>query len=228
MSQHSKRRQQGPSVVSIAVGALATLTTLIVSAWIITGAGRVITWRDLAGFTLGMLLAVMLMAQTMQRLVDRRIAADRPGKYEQRQAEAAERALAERPGQLGTWIGEQEDQRLSVRYDAAENQFYVEGWLGGSYFVPTERPWLDRGDLARTVREMELAGELQPVSDRGTRSVRRWLGLETWQHPALTQRGVARVPSPMPFRDETERELWEREREIPTGVWRSRAAMQAS
>ena len=93
MSQHSQRTQMGPSVISIVVGVVLTLTASTTVAWILHGT---LGGRDIAGALLGTALALILAEKTVTRHADRVVARDRVRRAAERAERAAQRAATPR------------------------------------------------------------------------------------------------------------------------------------
>jgi hypothetical protein len=86
--------------------------------------------------------------------------------------------------ETGTWaqLPNQPGAVLTVRWAAAEEVYYVSGWISDNWQITGERRWPDQATLRNVVREAEIDG-LQPADDAGTRAIRARMNLrdrEVW------------------------------------------------
>lgn len=226
-------------MASIVGTGVAALVAVALATAVVYGPGGPDWWHVLgaAGWTV---MAWTLTAQCVLRHTERQAAKDRA----RRAQEVKDDAWRDRMRNTGFWQGDALGQVLSVRYDPADGQFYVEGWLGDFSQIRPERVWSDRATLVQVLSEMEATGELEPQDDEGTRAVRARLDLPgPWNEPdpvatqpmpgdavteVLTVPPVVRGHGPSPaalrplavpvFRTEAERALWAAEHDIPTEV----------
>lgn len=200
MSNHSQRTHRGPSVPSIVFSAVATVGEIITSLWVITG--PVVDARHLVGAALGFLLGIVMTAQVVIRVTERQIATEQLKMK-------ADRRRRERVMNTGTWLGDSPGQELTVRWDAVGHRYMVQGWISDHWQHVRETEWVAGLDaLAQTLEELEATGELGPVADEGTRSIRARLALPGWDdvpepdplatQPTGTEPGhLQRVPVPV-------------------------------
>lgn len=159
-------------MASIAVSAAATIAVIILSFYVITG--PVTDQRHLIGAGLGFLLGVLMTGQVVVRVTERQIATEQ---VRARQ----ERIRRERALNTGTWLGDQPGQELTVRWDAEMRRYLIRGWISRRTTVDSEREWsASLDDLATMLTEIEASGDLGPIDDAGTRSVRARLALPGW------------------------------------------------
>jgi hypothetical protein len=147
MSNHRQATAPGPSLVSIIVMALATLSTIGVGIWIMNGATDE---RHLAGAALGFVLAVVLTAQTMGRAWEHAQEADKRAARQRRFLAEAGRRTEERASEDTAIIG----RPARVTVDGADLTPASRGWP-----QPIEQvgPWEDRHPTQRLPRP-ERAG----------------------------------------------------------------------
>lgn len=142
MSNHRQTTAPGPSLVSVIVMALATMSTIGTGLWITWGATDE---RHLAGAGLAFALAVVLLAQTVGRASDRVTALERQQARQRRFLAEAARRTEERASQNTPIIG-----RLArVSIDGADLTPVLRGWP-----QPIEQvgPWEDQHPTKRLTR----------------------------------------------------------------------------
>jgi hypothetical protein len=160
MSNHRQATDPGPSLVSIWMGALATLVTIALSVWIIWGVP--IDERHVMGMALGMLLATLLAAQTIVRALDRETARARQERHRARQVAGTSPAgAAALPGPVEEWPWGQEPSTwmLDPSGNLAGPLSDPEGWMNAhrpkkraaAWPEPIEQPgpWQDREPTQR-------------------------------------------------------------------------------
>lgn len=178
MSQHRQITSPEPSRGRIVLWAvLAGLTSGVVLR--VAGDGRW-TWVHLVAVVFGLVVTALNLAMVMHTISQRADARMALIRQEARIHRTDQEAREARRINTGTWNGDAVGQVLTVRYDPAAGEFYVQGWLGDFFQVPTERPWSDRATMVQTIAELELTGELEPQDDEGTRAVRARLDLPGW------------------------------------------------
>lgn len=220
MSNHRPPTDPGASVASIATGVAATTITLALVAYILWGP---LDDRDLIGAGLGLLLALLLFAQTVMRISDRLTARDRIRAYRRRQQAEAERLAriakrAEPDPESDGYPQDVPEPPVAVHAQFEQEYGYDPGptRLGpGGWPVPVAGPTVQRGDPTWATDETLIWPRAEGVDQTGD------VGTETQRlDPGVYRSGgpsaAALTPIGVPvFRTEVERAAWAEERNLP-------------
>lgn len=83
------------------------------------------------------------------------------------------------PGDLvGSWRLD-DTRSFTVRWDEAEQKYYVAGWIVEFGFPGEEVEWVHHDWLAENIEEAEIQG-MAPAKDKGTRGIRARLDIPGW------------------------------------------------
>lgn len=178
MSLHRQPTRGEPSWWPILLYSLAGVAAL----WTVLAviAAETWTWVHLAAVVFGLFTAAVFAGLSGHKVLQRGEARIAEVRRAHREQEHAERVAAERARNTGTWQGDHVGQVLTVRWDAAARVYLVQGWISDHWQQREERAWTDLETLAHTLAEAEATGELRPLDDEGTRSVRARLDLPGW------------------------------------------------
>jgi hypothetical protein len=229
MSQHSQRTQQGPSVPSIIV--LALITTVAIAATLYLASGPLDS-RDLTGVVLGFVLTLVLVAQTANRIIERKLAAER--------AERAERAGVQFGGQFAEQFGERRlirpadlrpaeprpaEPRRAGRSAAgrAAAERAADRWAGPtpsrrvdpSEWDIEDQPPSESLLLPREQPVKEQPVKEQPVKEHGDQTQR--LDPGAYRSAPASPASLRAIEVPV-FRTEADRQIWAAEHGMPTEV----------
>lgn len=168
--RHSQRTQNGPSMGSIVIGAVAT--SVVVTAMVYTTWAETIDSHHLVGTACALVLALALVGQTMGRIIERE-------RVQRRRYRAESARLRAESESTGRWFGVH-GEHLTVRWDEDSRRYLVHGRLATDWLLTDPTPWPDLDSLARLIVEMEGHG-IEPADDIGTRSIRARLDVPGWE-----------------------------------------------
>jgi hypothetical protein len=130
VSNHRQATALRPSLASIWFGALATLTTIALSIWVLWG--PTMDSRHVMGCALGMLLATLMAAQTIVRAIDRDTARERQRRHQARLV-----------------AGQSPAEAVAARWPDPESDAYPQSPEDWPQPIEQPGPWQDREDTQR-------------------------------------------------------------------------------